>query len=219
VTRRDHLCSLDAMRRLVRSWIPVDDLADTAVPMHVVSTDLRTGQAVWWSAGDAETVLTASACLPGLFPPVDLGGSRHVDGAVTDGVPIARAVELGARTVWVLDVTSDDPLPDGRRLTALDVLLRSFTISRAARRRDGGFEVEGVTVHHVRVPSIGAIDPRDFSRSAELIDAGHTAARQFVDALAAPLAVVPDQRRGLLRRLRREPPVVVPATDPAAAVL
>lgn len=203
VTRRDHLCSPHALRRLVREWIPIADLGDTAVPVHVVTTDLHTGRSAWWSDGDAESVLTASACLPGMFPPVDLGGSRHVDGGVTDGVPISRAIELGARTVWVLDVTSDDPLPPGRRLSALDVLLRSFTISRTARRQDG--QVEGVTIHHLRVPATAGLDPRDFSRAEELIDAGYAAAKQFIDALATPAPVVVPEPRGRLRRRRRVP--------------
>ncbi|HVE99338.1 MAG TPA: patatin-like phospholipase family protein [Mycobacteriales bacterium] len=203
LTRRDHLCSPDALRRLVRSWMPIADLADTEIPMHVITTDLHTGQPAWWSAGDTETLLAASACLPGVFPPVALGGSRHVDGGVSDAVPVERAVELGARTIWLLDVTSDDPLPVGRRMSALDVLLRSFTISRTARRANGTVAHEGVTVHHLRVPACAGLDPRDFSRSAALLDAGYTTAKAFVDALAA--VPVPEQRSRLRRRLRPVP--------------
>lgn len=205
VARRDHLCSPQALRRLVREWIPVADLADTAVPMHVITTDLHTGRAAWWTAGDTETVLAASACLPGLFPPVALGGSRHVDGGVSDGVPVSRAVELGARTVWLLDVTSDDPLPAGRRMSALDVLLRSFTISRGVRTNSVLSTDDRVTVHHLRIPEIGHVDVRDFSRSAELVDVGYQTAKAFVEALATVAPELPEQRSRLRRRPRREP--------------
>ena len=203
VKRRDHLCSPSSLRRIVREWLPVADLSDTAVPMHVITTDLHTGRAAWWSAGDTETVLAASACLPGVFPPVHLGGSRHVDGGVTDGVPIERAIELGARTVWVLDVTSDDPLPADRRMNALDVLLRSFTISRT--RRPGTAVIEGVTVHHIRVAETAGLDPRDFSRNAELIDAGYASAQAFLQGLVPVPVTVPGQRSRLLRRPRTVP--------------
>ena len=40
--RDDHLYEPDALRALVRSWVPLRDLAETAVPCHVVTTDLRT---------------------------------------------------------------------------------------------------------------------------------------------------------------------------------
>ena len=73
VRRDDHLYEPDSLRALVRRWVPLDNLADTAVPCHVVTTDLFTGQPAWWCDGDPVTVLTASACLPALFPPVLLG--------------------------------------------------------------------------------------------------------------------------------------------------
>ncbi len=203
VKRRDHLCSPLSLRRIVREWLPVEDLSQTAVPMHVITTDLHTGRAAWWSAGDTETILSASACLPGVFPPVVLGDSRHVDGGVSDGVPVDRAIELGARTVWVLDVTNDDPLPADRRMSALDVLLRSFTISRA-RRADSVY-VQGVTVHHIRVPETAGLDPRDFSRNVELIAAGFAAAHAFMSDLVTSPVSAPEQRSRLLRRARPAP--------------
>lgn len=184
--RRDHLCAPDALRRLVRGWMPLADLADTVVPMHVITTDLHTGRPAWWTSGDTETILTASACLPGVFPPVHLGASRHVDGGVSDAVPVDRAVELGAATVWVLDVTSDHPLPMGGRMSALDVLLRSFTISRSSRRAESRLAQQGRVVHHIRVPATAGLDPRDFSRSAELIDAGFAAVMTYLSAVVTP---------------------------------
>jgi NTE family protein len=60
-----------------------------------------TGGTCWWSSGDPVTVLTASACLPAVFPPVSMGGSLHVDGGVTRPVPVERALELGAARTWV----------------------------------------------------------------------------------------------------------------------
>lgn len=205
--RRDHLCSPAALRRIVREWLPIADLADTAVPMHVITTDLHTGRPAWWTSGNTETVLSASACLPGVFPPVPLGGSRHVDGGVSDGVPVGRAIELGARTVWVLDVTSDEPLAADRRMSALDVLLRSFTISRTAHRVDAALASTGVTVHHIRVPATAGLDPRDFSRSVELVEAGRAAVRAYVEGMAPSTSeiTVPAQRSRLLRRTRRVP--------------
>ena len=204
VRRRDHLCAPDALRRLVRDVIDVRDLRDTAVPVHVVTTDLHTGRSSWWSEGDAGTILTASACLPGVFPPVALGGSRHVDGGVTDGVPIEKALELGAATVWVLDVTSDTPLAADHRLSALDVLLRSFTISRTARRTEGRYDGHGATVHHVRVPETAGQDPREFGSAQRLIDAGYAAMTAYLEVLTVAAPPPPDARVRRLRRHRRD---------------
>ena len=51
-------------------------------------------------------------------------------------VPTARAVELGATRVWVLDVTGGTVGRMDSRMTALDVLLRSFAVSRAQLCRE-----------------------------------------------------------------------------------
>ncbi len=80
VGRDSHLYSPAGLRALVARCVPLDDLADTAIPVHVVTTDLRRGEPAWWTAGDPTDVLTASACLPAVFPPVKLAGSVHVDG-------------------------------------------------------------------------------------------------------------------------------------------
>src|SRR5947208_157790 len=41
--RGDHLYSADALRALIADCVPVVDLGDTAVPCHVVTTDLLAG--------------------------------------------------------------------------------------------------------------------------------------------------------------------------------
>jgi NTE family protein len=96
-----------------------------------VTTDLESGLSCWWSSGDPTVVLTASACLPAVFPPVRLGDSLHVDGGVTCPVPVDRALDLGAVRTWVLDVTGGTLGRRDERMTALDVLLLSFAISRS----------------------------------------------------------------------------------------
>ena len=66
--KRDHLWSPAPLRALIRRCCPIADLADLALPVHVVTTDLDIGAARWWSRGPAQEVLYASACLPGLLP-------------------------------------------------------------------------------------------------------------------------------------------------------
>jgi NTE family protein len=186
VRRDDHLYEPDALRALVRAWVPVADLADTAVPCHVVTTDLRTGVACWWSQGDPVAVLTASACLPALFPPVSLGGSLHVDGGVTTPVPVERALDLGAARVWVID-TSGGALGRGDdRMTALDVLLQSFAISRAQLDRPLSSVRPGQRVIRIRRPDIGRVEMRDFSRTPALLAAGYAAAREALARVPVP---------------------------------
>lgn len=191
VRRDDHLYTPDALRQLVRTWVPIKDLGDTAVPCHVVTTDLHTGTPCWWSEGDPLPILTASACLPALFPPVPLGGSMHVDGGVTAPVPIERALDLGAMRVWVLDVSGGSLGRRDDRMSALDVLLQSFAISRMHLDRPVTGMRPDQQVIRLRRPDLGRLEMRDFTQTPRLMAAGYAVARE-----ALALASIPVPRTG-----------------------
>jgi len=188
----DHLYEPDALRALVRRTVPINDLSETAVPCHVVTTDLETGKSCWWTNGDPLTVLTASACLPAVFPPVRLGGGMHVDGGVTCPVPVDRALDLGATRTWVLDVTGGTLGRRDERMTALDVLLLSFAISRSGLDSQGAPR-PGQRI--VRLPKLNLDkhELRDFSKTAALLGRGYAEMREL---LRVELGSLPLQRKG-----------------------
>jgi NTE family protein len=180
--RDDHLYSRHGLQSLIGEGIGVRDLADTAIPCHVVTTDLLAGEPVWWSSGRPADVLLASACLPGLFKPVPLGGSMHVDGGVTCPVPAQHALDLGASRVWVLDVAREFHGWADDRMTAMDVLLESFAISRSHLGRRS--PSVGAGQHLVNLPPLrlGRHDLRDFSKTELLLAAGREAGRAMIAA-------------------------------------
>lgn len=180
VGRTDHLQSPHALLDLIARCVPVDDLADTRVPCHVATTDLLAGEACWWDAGDPARVLLASAGLPLLFPPVELGGSLHVDGGVTCPVPVQRALDLGARRVWVLDVSSEFHGWGDGAMSALDVLLESFAVTRSLLARQDPTLGQGQQVFTLPPLGVGRHDLRDFNRTHQLLAAGFAAGRAMV---------------------------------------
>jgi NTE family protein len=184
----DHLYEPDALRALVRRTVPIEDLSETSVPCHVVTTDLQTGKSCWWTSGDPLAVLTASACLPAVFPPVRLGDGLHVDGGVTCPVPVDRALDLGAVRTWVLDVTGGTLGRRDERMTALDVLLLSFAISRSGLDSQG-IERPGQRVLRLPKLDLDKHELRDFSKTPALLDRGYN---EMQALLAAEL--VPTQR-------------------------
>jgi NTE family protein len=180
--RTDHIYSPRGMRALLAETVPLADLSDTAVPCHVVTTDLHRGEARYWSSGDAHDLLMATACLPGLFPPVELEGSPQVDGGVLVPVPVQRALDLGARRVWVLEHVRQWHASDGASLSALEILLESFAISRAYLGRIPPVAAPGQRVVYVPELDIGRHDMRDFSRTSLLMAAGREAGRAMIEA-------------------------------------
>lgn len=180
--RSSHLYSPDRFRAVLAEAIPQRDLSEAKIPCHVVATDLHTGEAAWWSSGDPVQVLSASACLPGLFPPVEISDRLYVDGGVSCPVPTQRALDLGAKRVWELNLSRDvSGFPRTEtQMSALDVLLESFAISRAhlAHRAPA----HGPDQRVVRLPAlpIDRRDLRDFSQTSRLMEAGYEAAQAMV---------------------------------------
>lgn len=185
--RQDHIYTPAALRALIARFCTLTELTDTAVPVHVVTTDLDNGVARWWEAGPARDILYASACLPGLFPPAILAGHRHVDGGVLEPAPVQHAVDLDASTVYVLGevVGPEDERP--RRLTALDVLIRSFAISRYARLPEpSALARAGQRVITVPGADTTDIEITDFTRTSRIIEESRDRSRRFL-ALTRPV--------------------------------
>ncbi|GAA1860064.1 patatin-like phospholipase family protein [Microbacterium koreense] len=67
-----------------------------------VATDLRTRRAVTIADGPLSRALRASIAVPGLLPPVRVGGRLLADGGMVDNVPFSAARGLGAERVIVV---------------------------------------------------------------------------------------------------------------------
>jgi NTE family protein len=179
--RHDHIYTPAALRALIARFCTLTELAETKVPVHVATTDLDNGVVRWWEEGPALDILYASACLPGLFPPAMLGGHRHVDGGVLEPAPVQRAVDLDASAVYVLGeiVGPEDERP--RRLTALDVLIRSFAISRYSRLPEpSALARAGQRVITVPGADTTDVEITDFSQTSRIIDESRARSRRFL---------------------------------------
>src|SRR3954462_3099897 len=73
-----------------------------AIPLHVIGTDVLTGEEVRLSEGPAVDAVLASAAIPGVLPAIDWDGRALIDGGVAKNAPISHALELGAARVYVL---------------------------------------------------------------------------------------------------------------------
>jgi NTE family protein len=121
------------LRRFLQKTLPVSWFQQLKVPLYVVATDLKTGEAVVLSQGDLIESILASTALPGLFPPVLWRGRHLVDGGLSDNVPIEVAVARGAkRAIGILCGCGQMPW---RRPGLISILGQSFALALQARFR------------------------------------------------------------------------------------
>jgi NTE family protein len=99
--RGDHLA-----KRLEES-LANSRIDDLPIRFAAIATEFNTGHEIWLTRGRLVDALQASYALPGIFPPVRLGGRWQVDGALVNPVPVSAARALGARLVIAVNLNSD----------------------------------------------------------------------------------------------------------------
>ena len=82
-------------------------IEDLPIRFAAIATEVRTGHEIWLTHGRLVEALRASYALPGIFPPVRIGGRWLVDGALVNPVPVSAARALGARVVIAVNLNAD----------------------------------------------------------------------------------------------------------------
>lgn len=158
-----------ALRLLIERRLPIRNLEDSAIPVHVVATSLA-GEAVCLSQGAAIDAVQASAAIPIAFPPVEIGGDFLMDGAIAGNTPLLTAAELGATRIIVLQTGYACSLQApphgavGRGLHALTLLIAN-QMQRDVRLLEGRAEVH-VAPHLCPL----TVSPFNFDHGGELIE-------------------------------------------------
>ncbi len=184
---RDHSVSAEPLRKLLQSHIEIERLEDAAVALHVVASDLVSGDEVLLSEGPAVDAVLASAAIPGVFPSVSWHDRSLVDGGVFNNTPISHAVELGADRIIVLPVIASrmDAAPRGALGAGLAALSRTIAwrLTQDVKRYS---EHADITV--LPTPNHGGIMPTDFTHADALISDGFAQSHSAL-AQIRPLAL------------------------------
>jgi NTE family protein len=170
----------EGLRRALETHLGARTFEELAVPFQCVATDVLGVREVWFSSGPLIAPVLASSALPAVYPAVEIDGVRYLDGAIVDDVPMGRAVALGARTIYVLQVAAfARPRPEPRR--PLDVAVQSYWLARHHRFKSELAAVpEHVVVHLLPTGQTPTMRYDDFTRSGELIEAAYEASRSYL---------------------------------------
>jgi NTE family protein len=130
--RRSHLFDTEQFGSAIAALIEVDAFADLRVPFQCVAASIEYAAEHWFDSGPLLSALLASCAIPVLFPAVAVGGEHFYDGGLVNSIPIDRAVQLGATTVYVLQVGRiEAPLQPPRRLHQAGLV--AFELARRHR--------------------------------------------------------------------------------------
>jgi NTE family protein len=162
---RTHVHPNEPLRRMLTEHLGDVDIEDLAVPFQCVAAAIERAAEHWFTSGPLVDALLASCAVPGVLPPVRIGDETFLDGGLVNSIPVERALLLGARTVYVLQVGRvDRPLKAPTR--PWEVASVAFEIARRHRfARDMAALPEDATVH---VLPTGAEEPPRYGDFASL---------------------------------------------------
>jgi NTE family protein len=155
---------------LVGDHIPFRNLQDAPMPVHIVATDIITGDSIVLSEGSTEQAIVASTAIPGAFSPIPYKNYFLADGAISSNTPVRVAVQKGAKRLIVLPTghaCANHAPPVGAVANALHALTLLIARQLVSELENLGPDIEYYVVPPL-CPLVGS--PYDFSRTADHID-------------------------------------------------
>ena len=178
---RSHVFDQGSLHCLIRNHLPATTFEELPIPFGAVATNAHTGQTEVLSSGRLDQALLASAAIPGFFAQVVIDDVRYFDGGVTANVPVRQALDLGAKSVIVLDAgqlptAAHSPTSMAATIQYVLGLMTRNQHSASVPLRDRD------RVVHLPLAAPAGLGTFDFSQTPELIEAGYKTTKNFLTA-------------------------------------
>jgi NTE family protein len=175
---RNHLVTDRGLRRLVRRHLEFGDIADAAVPLHLVVFDLAAGRELLLSEGSAVEAVVAAASMPGVFPPAKIADRCVIDGGVVNNTPISHAVDLGADRIFVLPTRERGGRRERPPQRALDTAMHGLgPLIEGRLQADMARYSRDVELVVLPAPNRAGVQPTNFDQADRLINEALIATR------------------------------------------
>ena len=168
------------VEKFLKTIIGDIDIGQCVIPFSAIATDLKTGSEVVINSGSLINAVQASIAIPGVFVPVHHNGLYLVDGGTTNPIPANVVRAMGANFIIAVNVLN---APIKRKKLGL-------TGSKKSDRMPGIFNtiIQSIYIMEYGIvranllkadiliePDVSAIEPYEFSRGVEAIEAGYAA--------------------------------------------
>lgn len=178
--RRDFLISHSGVRKLVEDNLPYKNLEQAKLPVHIVTTNIVSGETVVLSEGSAADAIVASTAIPGAFAPVKYRDMFLADGAISSNTPITVAIQKGARRLIIMPTgfaCSGHPPPSG----AVANVLHALTLL-IARQMTMELEYLDSAIEYYVVPPLCPLvgSPYDFTRTEDHITRAERSTEKWI---------------------------------------
>ena len=126
--------STESLRDLMVEYLGEVNIEEANIPLSIVATDIKTGEEIILTHGSVADAVCASAAIPGIYIPVQIGTRTLVDGGLVQNVPIEALQAMGAGVTIASHLNSASHYSDISHV--LDVMRNAFEIAVSHHTRD-----------------------------------------------------------------------------------
>ena len=171
------LLSMGRLVEVLKKHVGEVRIEEAPVPLALVATDISTGERVVLREGPLAESATASACVPGIFVPMEVGGRLLVDGGLVENLPVGPLEDRGVDRAIVVDVHMGRTYHRPR--SYLEVLSNALDIALASSARPAVREKSYVLV----TPDLHGFSRAEMEDVPSLVREGHRAAMAKMDEI------------------------------------
>ena len=177
------------------------DFNNLPIPFRCQATDLNTATTVTFARGSLPDAVRASASIPGVFRPFEMGGQQYVDGAILENLPTPDVKAMNADVIIAVSLPLE-PVSQGELGSILGVLQRAFAVGIEANERN-----DRKLANVVIMPDVKGFTANSYLKMDELAARGYAAAEAHKAELLQ-YALSEDAYKAYLaaRRSRERPP-------------
>ncbi len=179
---------------MLRKYLGNRCLEQLPLPVHSITVDLVTGQAVTRDEGDAVHGIIESINLPVLAPPINRKGQALVDGGLINNVPADVLVSRGCNFVIAVSVTNkmqhefarnrpDTPTAKMKRASTLQTVLRSYLV-QSVNMNSIGVQPADIVIE----PDVSNFQLTEFAKTDQLSAVGEKTALDSIQQIKQQLS-------------------------------
>ena len=175
---RSGFLKMESAELLYHQHIVDDTFEALSIPLIVATTDLQTGETVYFSKGPLIRPLMASTCIPVVFDPIEVNGRLYIDGGVLNNFPAEVLIGQCDRIIGSHCNPVDDDFRSGNVKTILErTFLLSINANAYSRRKFCDIFIEP--------PALKPFKVFDTARADDIFQIGYDYAKGIRDELVA----------------------------------
>ncbi len=166
-----------ALRQTSAKWFSDLNIEDTRIPYRNISVDVEHSKESVNSRGRIEESVRASGALPGIFPPVKMGDTLHVDGGVMNNLPTDQTKGLGISKIIGIDIGANAS-PESSGQEQKEPSLFSLITLVATLGDSAGADLHRKQCDVLLLPEVSEIKIFDFKLYEKAISIGYECSKK-----------------------------------------